>query len=98
MTLLIKFAGPMYGIVAYLTGIYIWDMVVMDQISLVAPEVFMADQRHCTSELAFFHSREAFVGGSASFAWTTTPQMFQIARDLNDQVRIALSIMHLHKQ
>lgn len=58
MMLLIKFAGPMYGIVGYLTGIYAWDFIIINSIRYSSTEIFLSNQRVISSELLFHRVRQ----------------------------------------
>lgn len=51
--LLLKFAGPSFGIILYLATLYMWDSLVMQSIQFTKNEVYFAQQRRVLVRAAF---------------------------------------------
>ncbi len=62
--LLLKFAGPAFGIILYLAGMYLWDALVMNQIEFAKDQVYYSQQRRvlvssCEMQTVFAHTSPA---------------------------------------
>lgn len=56
--LLLKFAGPAFGIVLYLTALFFWDTSVMKSIQFAKNQVYYAQQLRATTHLLDYHVRD----------------------------------------